>query len=66
MISLLKYLVIVEGLIYSIYAICRVQISEYTMPIALVSYALAILIHTVMCELSLDTRQARKDKDKPE
>ena len=52
MLELLKYLVIVEGLIYSVYAIGRVQINELTMPIALVGYALVVIIYTYHCELN--------------
>ena len=66
MIGLIKYLVIVEGLLYSLYAIGRVPVNEMTMPIALALYTLVITIYSVRNEMELDLRKAKKEKDKPE
>ena len=66
MIGLIKYLVIVEGLLYSLYAIGRVPVNEMTMPIALALYTLVITIYSVKNEMELDLRKAKKEKDKPE
>lgn len=53
MVDLLKYEVIFEGLLYSIYAICRGKIDTYTMPIAVFLYAIVIIIYTLNQELKL-------------
>ena len=66
MLCLLKYLVIVEGLLYSLYAICRIPVNELTMPIAVATYALTVLVNSTLSELSLDTVMARNEKNKPE
>ena len=66
MIGLLETMIIVEGLFYSLYAICRIPVNELTMPIALVLYTLVIIVYSLKCELSLDTVKARNEKDKPE
>ena len=66
MIGLIKYLIIAEGLLYSIYAIGRVEVNEMTMPIALALYTLVIGIYTFKNEMELDLRKSKKDKDKPE
>lgn len=66
MLGLLKYLLIVEGLLYSIYAICRVPVNELTMPIALFTYGAVVSIYTAICELSIDTKKGKKEKNKPE
>lgn len=66
MLCLLKYLVIVEGLLYSLYAICRIPVNELTMPIAVAAYALTVLVNSTLSELSLDTVKERNEKNKPE
>lgn len=66
MLGLLKYLIIIEGLLYSIYALCRVPVNELTMPIALLGYAIVVVVYTAVCELSIDTRKGKKEKNKPE
>ncbi len=66
MIGLIKYWIIAEGLLYSLYAIGRVQVNEMTMPIALALYTLVIGIYTFKNEMELDLRKSKKDKDKPE
>ncbi len=66
MLGLLKYLIIVEGLLYSVYALCRVPVNELTMPIALFAYGAIVSVYTAICELSMDTRKGKKEKDKPE
>lgn len=66
MIGLIEYLVIVEGLLYSLYAIGRVQVNEMTMPIALALYTLVITIYSLKSEMELDLRKSKKEKDKPE
>ncbi len=50
MLDLFKYFVIVEGLLYSIYAILRVPVSSFTMPIAMILYTSVILIYTAKLE----------------
>ncbi len=57
MLELLKYLVIAEGLLYSLYAIGRVQVNKLTMPIALVVYALVVTGYTYYCELHKESKQ---------
>lgn len=54
MLELLLYLVIAEGIVYSVYAICRVPISTFTMPIAMSVYVLVILGYTFYSEKNLD------------
>ena len=66
MLGLLKYLVIVEGLLYSVYALCRVPVNELTMPLALLGYGIVISIYTAIAELNMDTRKGKKEKNKPE
>lgn len=51
MAELLKYLVISEGLLYTLYAVCRVPVSTLSMPIAFTLYVLVILVHTFIGEL---------------
>lgn len=51
MLNLLKYLVISEGILYSIYAICRVPVNELTMPIATIVYALVVLASSTKLEI---------------
>lgn len=50
MIDLFKYIVIAEGLLYSVHAILRVPVSSFTMPIAIVLYTAVILINTAKLE----------------
>ena len=66
MIGLIKYLVISEGLLYSLYAIGRVEVNEMTMPLALALYTLVITIYSFKNEMELDLRKAKNEKDKPE
>ena len=66
MIGLIKYLIIAEGLLYSLYAIGRVPVNEMTMPIALALYTLVVVVYSFKNEIELDLRKAKKDKDKPE
>ena len=66
MIGLIKYLIIAEGLLYSLYAIARVPVNEMTMPIALALYTLVVVVYSFKNEMELDLRKAKKDKDKPE
>ncbi len=54
MFDIIKFLIIAEGLLYSLYAIGRIKVNEITMPIALTVYALVILIYTTICELKND------------
>lgn len=51
MIQLIKYLIISEGLLYSLYAICRLKVNTMSMPIAFALYALVILVYTFVGEL---------------
>lgn len=51
MIDLFKCIVIAEGLLYSIYAIFRVPVNVFTMPIAIVLYTLVVLINTARLEV---------------
>ena len=57
MLELLKYLAISEGLLYSLYAIGRVQVNELTMPLALVVYTLVIAIYTYHCETKKEDKK---------
>ncbi len=66
MIGLIKYLIMAEGLLYSLYAIGRIQVNEMTMPIALALYTLVIMVYSFKNEMDLDLRKSKKDKDKPE
>jgi len=50
MIDLFKYIIIAEGLLYSIYAILRVPVGSFTMPIAIILYTAVILINTAKLE----------------
>lgn len=50
MLDLIKYLIIVEGLLYSIHAIARIPVSSFTMPIAMILYTAVILINTAKLE----------------
>ncbi len=59
MLGLLKYLVIVEGLLYSVYALCRVPVNELTMPIALSLYAIVVSVYTAIC-VSRDSANKKK------
>lgn len=59
MLELLKYLVIAEGLLYSLYAIGRVKVNELTMPLALVVYTLVIIIYTVVCEIKSSAKKKK-------
>lgn len=51
MLGLLKYLVIAEALLYSVYAICRVPVNTMSMPVAFTLYGLVILVYTFVGEL---------------
>ncbi len=66
MLNLIKYLIIAEGLLYSLYAICRVPVNELTMPLAVTVYTLVVIIYSAVNELSLDTKQAKNEQNKPE
>ena len=66
MLNLIKYLIIAEGLLYSLYAICRIPVNELTMPIAVALYTLVVIIYSSINELSLDTRKAKSEQNKPE
>lgn len=46
MLDLLKYLVIVEGLLFSAYAIIRIPVSVLALPIALSLYAITVIVYT--------------------
>ncbi len=59
MLELLKYLLIAEGLLYSIYAIGRVQVNELTMPIGLMVYTLVIIIYTAICESNMNNKATK-------
>ncbi len=50
LVNLLKYLIIAEGLLYSVYAIIRVPVSILTMPIAMILYTAVILVNTAKLE----------------
>ena len=52
MLELVKWWVIVEGILYSIYAICRVPVNGITMPLALSLYILTCLAYTTKTEMS--------------
>ena len=62
MLELLKYLIISEGLLYSLYAIGRVQVNELTMPIGLIVYTLVITIYTAMCEKNMNNKATKSKK----
>ena len=66
MLNLIKYLIIAEGLLYSLYAICRVPVNELTMPLAVTVYTLVVIIYSAVNELSLNTKQAKNEQNKPE
>ena len=51
MLELVKWWVIVEGILYSIYAICRAQVDGITMPLALSAYILTVLAYTTKTEM---------------
>ncbi len=57
MIELLKYLVISEGILYSLYAIGRIQVNGITIPIALILYSIVIVIYTTISELELNSKK---------
>ena len=63
MIGLIKYLIIAEGLLYSLYAIGRVQVNEMTMPIALALYTLVIVLYTLKNEMDIDLKKSKNDKE---
>ena len=56
MLGLLESMIITEGLLYSLYAICRIPVNELTMPLALVAYSLTVFIYTIISELEQDTK----------
>ena len=66
MIGLIKYLIISEGILYSLYAIGRIQINELTMPLALATYTLVIIIYSFICEIDLDGKKSKDETNKPE
>lgn len=57
MIIVLKNIIMSEGLLYSIYAICRVGVNALTMPIGLCVYILTIAITTAY----LETRKKKEE-----
>lgn len=52
MLNLLKWVVIVEGMIYSIYAIARIQVNSLSVPIMMIAYGLTVVLYTTYSELS--------------
>ena len=54
MLELLKWWVIVEGLLYSLYVLARIPVDGVTMPLALTAYILTSLVYTAKTELSED------------
>lgn len=55
MLELLLYLVIAEGLLYSVYAITRIPFSSTTIPLAMCLYALTVLVFTAKLENSSES-----------
>ena len=55
MLELLLYLAIVEGLLYSVYAIIRIPFNSITIPLGMCLYALTVLIFTAKLENSSET-----------
>lgn len=62
MFDLIKYLIIAEGVLYSIYAICRVPIGELTMPLALIAYTLVVLIYSTTSEIIESKKEKNNSK----
>ena len=50
MLNLVKWLFIVETLIYGAYAICRLPINKLSIPIAMIAYILTVAIYTCKAE----------------
>lgn len=50
MLGLIKWLAIVEGLLYCVYAIFRVPVFTLTMPIAVFAYILTVLIYVAVAQ----------------
>ena len=55
MLELLLYLVIAEGLLYSVYAITRIPFSSTTIPLAMCLYAFTVLVFTAKLENSSES-----------
>lgn len=53
MLELVLFILIGEGILYSVYAICRVPISTFTMPVAISVYVLIMLEYTLYSEKKL-------------
>lgn len=52
MFNLLKWILITEGVIYSIYATARIQVNSLTVPIMMIGYVLTVVLYTAYSELS--------------
>lgn len=62
MLELLLYLIITEGLLYSVYAIGRVPFSSTTIPLAMCLYALTVLVFTAKLE-NHNEKEADEDEE---
>lgn len=50
MINVLKYIIIAEGILYSVYALIRVPVNSLTMPLALIAFTMVVMIYTALSE----------------
>ncbi len=50
MINVLKYIIIAEGILYSVYALIRVPVNSLTMPLALIVFTMVVMIYTALSE----------------